>query len=35
MAIYPGLCLALTVLSFNIIGDSLSERFNPRLNDLV
>lgn len=31
MAIYPGLCLALTVLSFNIIGDSLSERFNPRL----
>jgi ABC-type dipeptide/oligopeptide/nickel transport system permease subunit len=34
MAIYPGLCLALTVLSFNIIGDSLSERFNPRLNDL-
>jgi ABC-type dipeptide/oligopeptide/nickel transport system permease subunit len=35
MAIYPGLCLALTVLSFNIIGDCLSERFNPRLNDLV
>lgn len=33
MAIYPGLCLALTVLSFNIIGDSLSERFNPRLHD--
>ncbi len=33
MAIYPGLCLALTVLSFNIIGDSLSEKFNPRLSD--
>ncbi|MDQ7795406.1 MAG: ABC transporter permease [Spirochaetia bacterium] len=31
MAMYPGLCLALTVLAFNIIGDSLSERFNPRL----
>jgi len=31
MAIYPGLCLALTVLAFNIIGDTLSERLNPRL----
>ncbi len=35
MAIYPGLCLALTVLSFNIIGDYLSERLNPRLGKLV
>lgn len=35
MAIYPGLCLALTVLSFNIIGDYLSERFNPRLGELI
>ncbi len=35
MAIYPGLCLALTVLSFNIIGDYLSERFNPRVGELV
>ena len=32
MAVYPGLCLALTVLSFNIIGDTLSERLNPRLS---
>lgn len=32
MAIFPGLVLALTVLSFNLVGDSLSERFNPRLN---
>jgi peptide/nickel transport system permease protein len=32
MAVYPGLCLALTVLAFNIIGDTLSERLNPRLN---
>ena len=31
MAVYPGLALALTVLSFNIIGDALSERLNPRL----
>jgi len=31
IAIYPGLCLALTVLSFNIIGDTLAERLNPRL----
>ena len=31
LAIYPGLVLAFTVLSFNIIGDSLSERLNPRL----
>lgn len=31
MAIYPGLCLALTVLAFNIIGDTLAERLNPRL----
>jgi peptide/nickel transport system permease protein len=31
LAIYPGLVLALTVLSFNIIGDTLSERLNPRL----
>ena len=31
MAVYPGLALALTVFCFNILGDSLSERFNPRL----
>jgi len=35
MAIYPGLCLALTVPSFNIIGDYLSERLNPRLGELI
>jgi peptide/nickel transport system permease protein len=32
MAFYPGLALALTVLCFNIIGDTLAERINPRLN---
>jgi len=31
MAIYPGVALALTVLSFNIIGDTLSEKINPRI----
>ncbi len=31
MAIYPGLVLALTVLSFNIMGDALSEKLNPKL----
>jgi len=29
MAVYPGLALALTVFSFNIIGDVLSEKLNP------
>jgi peptide/nickel transport system permease protein len=32
MAFYPGLALALTVLCFNIIGDTLAEKINPRLN---
>ena len=31
MAIYPGLALALTVLCFNVIGDTLSERLNPKV----
>jgi ABC-type dipeptide/oligopeptide/nickel transport system permease subunit len=31
MAIYPGLALALTVLCFNILGDALSEKLNPKL----
>jgi peptide/nickel transport system permease protein len=31
MAIFPGLVLALTVLCFNVIGDTLSERLNPRV----
>jgi len=31
MAIYPGLALALTVLCFNILGDTLSEIINPKL----
>ena len=31
MAVYPGTVLALTVLSFNILGDVLSEKLNPKL----
>ncbi len=31
MAIYPGLALALTILCFNILGDTLSEKLNPKL----
>jgi peptide/nickel transport system permease protein len=31
MAVYPGTVLALTVLSFNILGDALSEKLNPKL----
>jgi peptide/nickel transport system permease protein len=31
MAIYPGLALALTVLCFNILGDALAEKLNPKL----
>ncbi len=31
MAIYPGLALALTVFCFNIMGDVLSEKLNPKI----
>ncbi|MCD6398186.1 MAG: ABC transporter permease [Spirochaetaceae bacterium] len=31
MAVYPGLALAFTVFSFNLIGDTLSEKLNPRV----
>lgn len=29
LAVYPGLAIALTVLSFNVLGDTLAERLNP------
>ncbi|MBN2049664.1 MAG: ABC transporter permease [Spirochaetales bacterium] len=32
LAVYPGIILAFTVLAFNILGDTLSERINPRLS---
>ena len=31
MAIYPGLALAFTVFAFNILGDVLSEKLNPKI----
>ena len=31
MAIYPGLALAFTVFSFNLIGDTFAEKLNPRV----
>jgi len=31
MAVYPGLAIALTVFCFNILGDTLSEKLNPRI----
>ena len=31
MAIYPGMAIALTVLCFNILGDALAEKLNPRI----
>jgi ABC-type dipeptide/oligopeptide/nickel transport system permease subunit len=31
LAVYPGLAIALTVFSFNVIGDTLSEHLNPTL----
>jgi peptide/nickel transport system permease protein len=29
LALYPGLAVAVTVLSFNVLGDTLAERLNP------
>jgi peptide/nickel transport system permease protein len=31
MAIYPGIALASTVLCFNVLGDVLSEKLNPKI----
>jgi peptide/nickel transport system permease protein len=30
MSIYPGLVLAVTIFSFNLVGDGLQDRFDPR-----
>ena len=32
MALYPGLALSFTVLSFNLLGDALSAKLNPKLS---
>jgi peptide/nickel transport system permease protein len=31
MAVYPGLCIVITVFGFNILGDSLRDVLDPRL----
>jgi peptide/nickel transport system permease protein len=33
LAIYPGLAIALAVLGFNLLGDGLRDRYDPRLED--
>lgn len=33
LAIYPGLAIALAVLGFNLLGDGLRDRFDPKLED--
>jgi peptide/nickel transport system permease protein len=30
LSIFPGLALALTVFGFNLVGDVLQDRFDPR-----
>jgi peptide/nickel transport system permease protein len=32
MSVYPGLVLALTIFCFNMVGDGLQDRFDPRRN---
>jgi peptide/nickel transport system permease protein len=32
MSVFPGLVLALTIFSFNLVGDGLQDRFDPRRN---
>lgn len=32
MSVFPGLVLALTIFSFNMVGDGLQDRFDPRRN---
>jgi len=33
MAVFPGLAISITVLSFNLIGDGLNDALNPRLKE--
>ncbi len=33
LEVYPGLAIALAVLGFNLLGDGLRDRFDPRLED--
>ncbi|NUR97459.1 MAG: ABC transporter permease, partial [Kribbellaceae bacterium] len=33
LAIFPGLAIAIAVLGFNLLGDGLRDRFDPKLED--
>jgi peptide/nickel transport system permease protein len=33
MAVFPGIAIALAVLGFNLLGDGLRDRFDPKLED--
>jgi peptide/nickel transport system permease protein len=33
LAIFPGLAIAVAVLGFNLLGDGLRDRFDPKLED--
>jgi ABC-type dipeptide/oligopeptide/nickel transport system permease subunit len=33
LALYPGLCIMITVLAFNLLGDGLRDALDPRLKN--
>jgi peptide/nickel transport system permease protein len=33
LAIFPGAAIAIAVLGFNLLGDGLRDRFDPKLED--
>ena len=33
MAFFPGMCIALTIFSLNVIGDGLRDALDPKLRD--
>jgi len=33
LALYPGICVMITVLAFNMLGDGLRDALDPRLKD--
>jgi len=33
LAIFPGVAIAIAVLGFNLLGDGLRDRFDPKLED--
>ena len=35
MILFPGLFLAMVVLSFNLVGDALRDRLDPKLRRVV